>query len=476
MKKDSFPTAHANIEKLSSKGRGVGFIQKEGVSSYPRVVVPLALPGEEVLAEIGAKKEGAFQGKLLEVLKASPHRVPLKCEHAKVCGGCSLQQMDYQEQLKWKEREIRRVFPEIADSIFRPIVPAPSVWHYRNKMEFSFSQDKEGNKYLGLMRVGGRGRVETITACQIAPSWCNDVLEAVKNWWDESNLAAYHPYRDTGTLRTLTLREGTCSQDKMAILTVSGRAEFAISQEELKKFTAAIKIVVGEEKLSVFLRIHQAIPGQPTQFYEMQLFGKDHIQEELTISVEEYKKLYIFKISPTAFFQPNSRQAEQIYGTALSLAGLHKRKRVLDLYAGTATLGMIFAPFAEKVLSIEINPYAVFDAQSNKEINQVDNLEILQGDVAEMLKKQMQKDPSLANPDLVLVDPPRVGLGPKALEVLIQLKPKEILYISCSPPTQAEDCKRLQEVGYEILAMQPIDQFPHTVHLENIALLVLKSI
>jgi len=474
MKKDPFPTASAIIEKLSSKGRGIGFIQKEGAPSSSKVLIPFAMPGEEVLAEIGSKKEGAFQGKLLQVLKASAYRVTPRCEHANVCGGCSLQQMDYQEQLRWKEGEVRRVFKEIDPSVFYSILPAPSVWAYRNKMEFSFSQDKEGNRYLGLMRVGGRGRVETITGCQIAAPWCNEVLAAVRQWWLDSNIAAYHPYKDTGTLRTLTLREGTHSKDRMAILTVSGRPEFAIGQEELKKFSLAIKSVLGEEKLSIFLRIHQAIAGQPTQFYEMQLFGKDHIEEHLTIAAGEYTKTYKFKISPTAFFQPNSKQAEHIYGAALSLAGLHKRKRVLDLYAGTATLGMIFAPFAEKVLSIEINPYAVFDAQSNKEINEIDNLEIVQGDVAEALKKQMEKDPSLSSADLVVVDPPRIGLGPKALEVLIQLKPKEIIYISCAPTTQAEDCKRLQEVGYEILRIQPIDQFPHTVHVENIAFLRLK--
>jgi 23S rRNA (uracil1939-C5)-methyltransferase len=470
MKKE-YSKAVVSIEKLSVKGRGVGSIQKEGVSFRSKAVIPLGLPGEEVLAEIGTKKQGAYQGRLLEVIKPSPHRIPLKCKHALVCGGCSLQQMDYTEQLNWKELEIRKLFGEVSSNVFRPIIGASFIWHYRNKMEFSFSQDKEGNRYLGLMKVGARGRVETINECQIAPAWCNQVLVEVLSWWEQSSLAAYHPYADTGTLRTLTLREGERSEEKMAILTVSGRAEFAIGQKDLNLFVEAIKRIFGEEKLSVFLRIHQAIAGQPTQFYEMQLFGKDHIEEKLTIAVGDYTKDYSFKISPTAFFQPNTKQAEQIYAQALGLAGLHKRKRVFDLYAGTATLGMIFAPFAEKVLSVEINPYAVFDAQSNKEINSIDNLEIIQGDVAEVLKTQLQKDPSLALPDLILVDPPRVGLGTKALEILLELKAKEILYISCAPSSQAQDCKRLQEAGYEILAIQPIDQFPHTVHVENIILL-----
>jgi len=474
MKKKSYLLLPVHIEQLSRKGFGVGFIRKTETSPPVKTVVPKALPGEEVIAEIGPKKQGAYIGTLKEVTKTSRLRVPFRCVHAPVCGGCSLQQMGYEHQITHKERVVRELFNFVPESVFFPAVPCKDPWRYRNKMEYSFSQDKEKRKFLGLMRTEGRGRVETITECRLCPNTFNEILEKVRNWWESSAATAYHPFSDTGSLRTLTIREGKRTQDKMVILTVSGRPEFALSRESLNDFVAALTKDIpcaSLEKFSIFLRIQQAIAGSPTEFYEMRLFGPDHIQEELEISVGEYTKKYRFKISPTAFFQPNTEQAENIYSSALGLAGLKQRNWILDLYAGTATLGMIFAPFAKRVLSVEINPYAVFDAQANREMNGVQNLQIEQGDVAGVLAKVQKQDPSVFGPDLVLLDPPRTGLGSEALKIVAELRPKEILYISCQPESQVEDCKKLLELGYRIGAIKPVDQFPHTVHVENIVLL-----
>ncbi|MBM3199034.1 MAG: class I SAM-dependent RNA methyltransferase, partial [Chlamydiae bacterium] len=225
------------------------------------------------------------------------------------------------------------------------------------------------------------------------------------------------------------------------------------------------------EPVSLFLRIQQAIPGKETQFYEIHLAGQSYIEEKMQIFVEKMQRSLLFAISPTAFFQPNSRQSERLYTRALEMVGFVPRKRIMDLYAGTATLGILFAPMAEKVLSIEINPYAVFDAERNRELNDSDHVEIMKGDVAEVLQECLRKDPSWKEVDLVLLDPPRTGLMPKALGILMQIAPKEILYISCSPLTQARDCLLLQKEGYQIIAVQPVDQFPHTVHIENIVYL-----
>jgi tRNA/tmRNA/rRNA uracil-C5-methylase (TrmA/RlmC/RlmD family) len=293
------------------------------------------------------------------------------------------------------------------------------------------------------------------------------VLKAVKGWWDASEIAAFHDLQNTGSLRTLTLREGKKTGHKMVILTVSGNPDYALTKEQMRQFSKCIEETLSEEAfVSVFLRIHQAIRGQPTQFYEMLLSGQDHIQEELDIVIDSYRKTYRFKVSPTAFFQPNTTQAQQLYSYALAIAGMKPRKYVLDLYAGTATLGMVFAPFAENVVAIELNPYAVFDAQVNQELNNVQNLQIHQGDVAEILQTL-----KLQTPDLVIVDPPRTGLSPQAVQVLVALAPSEILYISCAPKEQARDCLVFRDAGYDIVAIQPVDQFPHTIHIENIILL-----
>lgn len=463
-----------SIEKLSSKGFGTGTIQKTPNSSKLKVIVPMTLPGEEVLAELGPRRQGAYIGKLLEVTNPSLQRVPLRCQHAPVCGGCSLQQMDYEAQVAHKESCIKELFSFVSPDLFSPLIPAKSPWYYRNKMEYTFSQDKAKTHFLGLMKAGAKGRVETILECHLCPSWFNKVLEKVRCWWENSTVLAYHPSSDNGSLRTLTIREGKNTSDKMVILTVSGRPEFALTKDQLAGFSASVKEVFdleSSESISLFLRIQQAIPGKVTQFYEMKLLGNDHIREKLTISVGDYVKDYQFIISPTAFFQPNTSQAEKIYSKALEVAGLKKRKCVLDLYAGTATLGIIFAPFADKVISIELNPYAVFDARSNKEINGLENLQVLQGDVTAVLTSLQKQDPSMQNPDLVLIDPPRTGLDKDALEVIVRLRPKEIIYISCAPASQSRDCIKLLESGYEIVAIQPVDQFSHTIHVENIVLL-----
>lgn len=455
-----------HIERFSSKGWGVGSFQKTPSSPVSKVVVPSAVPGDHLLVEVYSKKKGGYQGKCLEILHPSLDRQEPRCKHVGVCGGCVWQAMHYEKQLFYKEEVIRSSFQGLFEGNIEPIVLAEDPWRYRNKMEYTFSQNKEGHRFLGLMQGGSKGRVEDLTECHLSPKWFLSVLEVVKSWWEESGLAAFHPLKNTGTLRTLTVREGRQTGHKMIVLTVSGSPAFAIAKTEINRFVSSIKEAFPQEEISLFLRVQQAVCGSPTQFYEMHLSGADHILEELKISLDGYVKNYTLKISPTAFFQPNTLQAQRLYSKALAMTTRKSNKLVLDLYAGTATLGMIFAPFAEKVISIEINPYAVFDARSNQERNLVSNLEIMQGDVAEVLSSLQ-----IFKADLVIVDPPRTGLSEEALSLLVQTEPGEILYISCAPATQARDCLWLKQRGYEIVAICPVDQFPHTIHIENIVLL-----
>ena len=470
MKKTTYFPVTIQIERLSAKGFGVGLAQKTASSPLTKTRVPGAIPGDLVTAEIGPKNKGAYLGKLLEVSKASPHRREAVCVHAPVCGGCSLHYMNYDKQLEYKAGVIKGLFSPLFEGDIFPIVPSPLEWNYRNKMEYTFSQNKAGERFLGLMKAGTKGRVETLSECHLSPKWFIQVLSAVKAWWDGSDLLAFHGIQDIGSLRNLTLREGKKTGQKLVILTVSGNPEYSLKKEHLTSFVSAVQNALGVETPSVFLRIQQAVRGQPTQFYEMNLLGSDHIEEELAIAALDYKRSYRFKISPTAFFQPNTLQAERLYSKALEIAGLKKRNLILDLYAGTATLGMIFSPFAEKVIAIELNPYAVFDAEANQELNQVNNLEVFKGDVSKVLKELKEKDPSF-KPDLIVLDPPRTGLFPDAIEEVLSLRPSEILYISCAPEKQARDCGLFKQAGYEIIAIQPVDQFPQTVHIENIVLL-----
>jgi 23S rRNA (uracil1939-C5)-methyltransferase len=374
------------------------------------------------------------------------------CPHLPGCGGCTLQHFAYADQLSQKQLVIEKLFPATA---ILPIIPCKNPWHYRNKMEFSFSQNLAGDRFLGLILRKSRGKVFNLQTCAISPPWFSNALQKVRTWWETSGLRAFHFRKGEGTLRTLTLREGRRTQERLAMLTVSGDPRFAPTRSQLNNFVEAL----GDPAMSIFLRIQQAIAGHPTQFFEMHLSGPTHIEEKLEIQ----GKSLTFKISPTSFFQPNTDQAELLYTTALDMVGSSKRTSIYDLYAGTATLGMAFAPLAQKVVAIELNPHAVFDARMNAELNQIGNIEVICGDVGKTLALVTK------SPDLVVIDPPRPGLDATALEAILRLQPRQILYISCNPVTQASNIAQL--VGYQLVKVQPVDQFPHTPHIENIALL-----
>jgi len=460
------------IHALSSDGLGIGQAENK------KFEVSGAIPGDFVRVEIGKKRRRTVKGFLKEVLEPSSDRIFPRCLHVPECGGCRLQQMNYTAQLKLKQKWIDQAFSVLSNRAFlqiQPILPCLDPWHYRNKMEFSFSQNKVGERFLGLMLAEGKRRVFNLTECFLTSSWFADIVEAIRTWWEESGLLAYHFASDAGSLRTLTLREAKRTQGKMVMLTVSGNPQFALKHSHIKSFVEAVKAVVPQEEhhsLSIFLRVQQIAKGHKTQFFEMHLFGPDHILEELILSdLNGTSSSLKFKISPTSFFQPNPRQAELLYSKALALASISDQSTVLDLYCGTATLAMAFASKVKQVIGIELNPHAIFDAQMNKEFNEVDNLELIQGDVGKVLKEFPFQE-KLARPiDLVMVDPPRGGLDQPARQHILSLSPKQILYISCNPTTQARDILAFEEAGYTCSYVQPIDQFPHTMHVENIAVL-----
>lgn len=393
-----------------------------------------------------------------------------RCKHFRVCGGCISQHRPYEIQLQEKEAAVKQAFGTLLDNVlFHPIIPCSNPWQYRNKMEFSFSQNKAGEYFLGLMMKGKR-RVVDLEECHLVSSWFTTVLAEIRKWWKESTLLAYWPQQDSGHLRTLIVREAKNYCGKMVMLTVSGNPDFALNKTQLASFIAAVKRTLPESEhpfLSIFLRVQQIKKGSPTQFFEMLLDGPDHIIEVLHIETAKSKKSLQFKISPTSFFQPNTLQAELLYSAALKMVKDLSDKTVFDLYCGTATLSLCAAQDAKEVIGIELNPHAVFDATINQEMNAVNNFTIHKGDVGVVLE-QLKND---KKPDLIMVDPPRVGLDARAIENILHFSPKEILYVSCNPKTQAENIKIFVQAGYNLVEIQPVDQFPHTSHVENIVLL-----
>jgi len=433
------------IERFTLKGYGIGFLP-----DGKEVEIPHAVPGDFLLIDYKKKRHPPQKGRLLEILQPSPERVVPRCPHTRICGGCCWQEMAYTSQLKEKESRVKKAFKNRYP--VDPIIPAPATFGYRNKMEFSFSENRAGTQFLGLMIAAAEPYVFNVEQCHLGPSWYTDAIHAVRSWWAASGLKAYFPPADSGTLRYLTLRQGMRTNQKMAILNVS-------ESLNTDSFVSALRAIA--DPISIFLRVHQTQKGTPTQFYECHLHGPDHIMEELHLKTGNIS----VKISPASFFQPNTLQAEILYDTALS--ALRPNSTVYDLYCGTGTLTLAASRSAKQVIGIELSPEAILDAEENCRRNSITNATFYQGDVGQTLTRLS----TLPRPDAVIVDPPRAGLDPLALHHLKTLLPRQIIYISCNPLTQAANVEELIQAGYHLVRLQPLDQFPHTYHIENIAFL-----
>lgn len=436
------------ITEYSKKGHGISN------DSQPIEVIGGVI-GDSLLVSPFKKKRDKVVARLIKIVTPSKERQDPPCPHAGICGGCSFLQLQYDAQLKHKQSYIERLF---APHDVEPITPSDDLNHYRGKMEFTFSQDKAGEKYLGLNMSEGKGKVVQIEKCLIAHSWVSTSLEKIYAWWKESSLTAYHPHKDTGSLRTLTFRSSKMTNSRMVILTVSGRPEYALTKRDIDGF---IKASALDPSISIFLIIHNATKGKPTSFFEMHLGGPPYLEEEIL-----GKRL---RFSPQAFFQPNQNVAEKMFKEAIALLALSGKEKVLDLCCGVGTIGILLSSYVRQVVGVELNAEAVSDAKENIERLGIENMQIYQKDVLAFLKE----DHSLYEPDIVILDPPRSGLGPKNIALIQNLKASKILYISCNPKTQQEDILLFSE--YEIKKIAPFDQFPHTPHVENIILLTRRA-
>lgn len=470
--------AEIEIDRFSPKGNGLGQL-KQANSTSTNAEISFAIPGDLIRAALMKKRKKAV-GKIEEIIKPSQDRISPKCVHFGMCGGCRWQQMSYSTQLKYKETFIRDLFTPILPSgvEIRPIVGCDSDWNYRNKMEFTFSSDINQNKYLGLIMDSTKGKVLNLSECHLVSPWFINVVKATKSWWEETHLDAYHMVRNSGSLRYLTIREGIKTGDRMVILTVSGNPEFALKQNQLDSFVAAVRHALepfpNNGKLSIFLRIQQIAKGVATNFFEMLLYGSEYINEILDIQLEPGKPPtnFNFIISPFSFFQPNSLLTEKFYSVALQLSGINKNSVVYDLFCGTGTLGICASKIAKKVVGVEISPEAASDARENAILNDCQNISIISGAVRHALEPIELKE--LPKADVAFIDPPRSGLDSRSLQNVVQLDPSTIVSISCNPRTQVINLVELMNSGYTIKAIQPFDQFPQTSHIENVAILTKK--
>ncbi len=445
------------IEKFSPKGWGVAY------SENTRVEIPHALKGDTVLARLSRKRKNKRKGRLLEILHSSKDRVAPRCFHTKLCGGCVWQEYAYPQQLNQKRQWIERNFQEMIEQGAEAfsVIPSEDLWGYRNKMEFSFSQNRAKTKFLGLMIAGANQYVFNVEKCFLAPPWFSEIVRETKSWWDASSLLAFQPLKGEGHLMNLTLREGRNTQEKLILLTTL-YSEEPFVKEEVFAFAKRMKERFSErEDLSLVWLQKKQKKGFTTEDLSQTLYGKGYLFEKFFLLQKEI----IMKVSPTSFCQPNTLQAQKLYEKAFALLDLQGKEIVYDLYSGSGSLAMVASFFAKKVYAVEQNPSSVQDALENLRHNQIENVEIIEGDVLKALEGIPEK------PDAILVDPPRAGLRKEALSKLASLKAGKIVYISCNPDTQLEDVKELIQRGYQVKTLVPFDQFPHTAHLENVILL-----
>lgn len=432
-----------------------------------RVTVKNGIPGQNVRFAINKKRKNKAEGRLLEVLEKSPleTREPV-CSLFPACGGCMYQTMSYEEQLKMKESQIRSLLDEAiaaagqtdsegnADYCFEGIQGSPKEFAYRNKMEFSFGDEyKDGPLSLGLHKKGSTYDVLTASDCKLVHEDLTRILNCVLNYFQERKTPYYRKMSHEGYLRHLLLRRSESSGEILVCLITSSQRE-----EPLETLVQQVLELPLEGTIVGFLHIINDSLADVVQSDETRiLYGQDFFYETI-LGLR-------FKITPFSFFQTNSKGAEVLYSAARDYIGETKDMTVFDLYSGTGTIAQILAPAAKEVVGVEIVEEAVEAARENAAANGLDNCRFLAGDVLKVLDEIPEK------PDLIVLDPPRDGVHPKALPRIIAYGVDRMLYISCKPTSLARDLGVLIPSGYRVEKVRLVDMFPQTVHVETVVLL-----
>ena len=439
------------IDSLAYGGNGVarigGFV----------VFVRSGLPGDLVRARVTKVKKGYAEAFRTQLLEPGPQRVQPECPHFGSCGGCRFQDLAYDAQLEAKVDQVReslRRLGGIDDPPLEAALPADEHYGYRNKLEFSFTATDDGPD-LGFHRAGRWDEVLAITGCHIASDTVNGIRAAVRDWARATGLSVYDQREHVGYLRHLVVREGRNTGQTLVVL-VTGPGDLR-GREEL---VAALQAFPSVKSIHWGINDGQAeITGVPTR----KLWGEDWIEEKILGNT--------YRLRPGAFLQTNTSMAEKLYEVVIDFADLKGGETVYDLYCGIGTISLTLAPKALTVWGIEVVEQAVACALENAEINGVANVGFYAGNVGLALEELKQR---AGAPDLVVVDPPRAGLAGKALRRLAELQAPRIVYVSCNPTTLAGDLKVLcGDAGYDLKRVKTVDMFPHTPHIEAVALLEL---
>lgn len=471
------------ITDVAAEGKALSRVKLHESDDAPIVIfVPYAAPGDIVDLKIDKKKHNYAEGHIIKIIQPSSLRVSPKCEAFGTCGGCKWQHLPYEEQLKYKNRQVSDALERIGKielPELKPTIGSKKIWGYRNKMEYTFSDRKwrswddiksgktftDSNNALGFHIPGAFDKVLHIEDCQLQDNPGNEIRHFIYEFAEKNNYTFYNLKENRGLLRTLMIRIASTGQI-MVCLTFGEKDDKKIDnilkaiKERFPEITSLLYVVN--------LKLNDSIADQEVVAFS----GPEYIEEEM----EGLK----FRVNAKSFYQTNSEQAYELYKVARDFAGLNPGKEseavrkplVYDLYTGTGTIANFVARQASKVIGIEYVEEAISDAKLNAEVNGLSNTDFFAGDMKDILTDEfIEKN---GRPEIMIVDPPRAGMHEDVIKVILNAQPNIIVYVSCNPATQARDLSLL-DTKYKVTDVQPVDMFPHTHHVENVVRLILRK-
>ena len=457
------------IEDMSDTGEGIG--KTDGFTWF----VKDAVIGDVVEAKVMKTKKTYGFARLIQIIKPSDCRVIPRCPSARRCGGCQLQAMSYEEQLRFKENKVRNNLSRIGgltEIPMEPIIGMEEPWRYRNKAQFPFGKDKDGRIITGFYA----GRTHAIIEqedCLLGVEENQLILDCIRKFMEEYHIAPYEEDAHKGLVRHVLIRKGFTTGELMVCLVLNGdvkklKAPDVLAERLIKLFDNA-----PEQKNSVpashMVSISCSINREKTNV----IMGKEIVNLYGPGYITDYIGNVCYRISPLSFYQVNPVQTQKLYGTALEYAGLTGEETVWDLYCGIGTISLFLAQKAKKVYGVEIVPQAIEDARANAKLNHMENVEFFVGKAEEVLPEQYEKNRVYA--DTIVVDPPRKGCDSVCLETIVRMAPKKVVYVSCDSATLARDVKYLGECGYRVERVRTVDMFPWSGHVETVCLLVRRN-
>lgn len=449
------------------------------------VFVQWAVPGDIVDLQVTRKKHSFCEARIARFIEKSPLRIEPRCEHFGICGGCKWQNLPYSEQIKAKQKQVFDQLTRIGKiklPEFRPIIGSVKEFEYRNKLEFGFSNkrwltqeevntamDIKDKNALGFHITGAFDKIYPIKHCHLMDPLNNEIRNAISDYALENELTFYDLREQVGLLRDMMIRNSNTGEWMLVIqfgALNKGEKLEGMSDDEILNYLVGARellqfIADRFPQISSLMWVYNYKCNDTFGDLEVHTFkGKDHIFE----AMEDLR----FKVGPKSFYQTNTEQAYHLYSVTREFAQLTGEELVYDLYTGTGTIANFVAKHARKVIGIEYVPDAIEDAKINSEVNKLDNTIFYAGDMKDILTEDFVNEHG--QPDVIITDPPRAGMHPDVIDVILGAKPKRIVYVSCNPATQARDLQ-LMDADYCVTAVQPVDMFPHTPHVENVVLL-----